>query len=355
TALTDKQAAILKKSARRIVLALDADAAGDLAALRGAEVLEGSMERVSVPILGPRGVLGIERRLDAEIRILALPRGKDPDELLLSDSAAWDALLEDARPVADHFMGVVTGSLDLRSAHGKSEAVRQIAPLVRAIGDAVQRAHYMQKLATLTQSPIGAIEQAVARAPSGAPAPARGRGAQAGATAPEPAPATRELTPEEHLLALLLRYPEAVLLPESPAVTRFTRSENRMITEAVAAYVAALPPAGSGLPLTVDRAGLREAVEPALHEHYDFLLARAETEPYIRPFELGAELVQRTRRLSEYDDRVWVQQCQLLLEEARNNADQETMDRLARALDELRPQLLQYTPARSTVYRDSRD
>ncbi|HEX6606921.1 MAG TPA: DNA primase, partial [Chloroflexia bacterium] len=116
TALTDKQATILKKSARRIVLALDADSAGDLAALKGAEVLEGSMERISVPVLGPRGMLGIERRMDSEIRIMALPRGKDPDELLLQDPAAWDTLLAAAQPVADHFIGVVTGNLDLRTA-----------------------------------------------------------------------------------------------------------------------------------------------------------------------------------------------------------------------------------------------
>jgi hypothetical protein len=121
-------------------------------------------------------------------------------------------------------------------------------------------------------------------------------------------------------------------------------------------YVALLPPPGGGLTLSVDKAALRAAVDPALQDHYDFLLARAETEPYIRPFELATELVQRTRRLSEYDDRVWVQQCQLLLEEARINADKETMDRLALALDQLRPQLNELsTPARSTVYRDSRN
>src|SRR5207245_8620466 len=105
--------------------------------------------------------------LDAEIRIMTLPRGLDPDELLLSDPAAWDRLLADAQPVADHYIDVVTRSLDLHSAHGKSEAVRQIAPLIRALGDPVQRAHYMQKVSTLTQSPLEAIQHAVARAPSG--------------------------------------------------------------------------------------------------------------------------------------------------------------------------------------------
>ena len=169
------------------MLALDADTAGDLAALKGAEVLEGSMDRVSVPILGPRGLIGVERRLDAEIRIMALPRGQDPDELLLSDPAAWDTLLAGAQPVADHYIGVVTRSLDLGTAHGKSEAVRQVAPLIRAIGDPVERAHYMQKVATLTQTPVATIELAVARAAAGGPTPARGARAAAAARPDPPA------------------------------------------------------------------------------------------------------------------------------------------------------------------------
>jgi DNA primase len=355
TALTDKQAAILKKGARRIVLALDADTAGDLAALKGAEVLEGSMERISVPILGPRGLIGVERRLDAEIRIMALPRGQDPDELLLGDAAAWDTLLAGAQPVADHYIGVVTRSLDLGTAHGKSEAVRQVAPLIRAIGDPVERAHYMQKVATLTQTPVATIELAVARAAAGGPTPVRGARAAAAAP-PDLPPPPRDLLPEEHLLALLLRYPEATLLPDAPPPARFTRSENRMIMETVTAYVASLPPAGSLQTVEVDRAALRAAIDSPLQDHYDALLAHADAEPYIYPFHLPRELQARTRRLSAYDDRLWVQQCELLLADARSSGDQDTIAQLARALEQIRPQLMeQYTPARSTVYRDSRD
>ena len=360
TALTDKQAELLKKAARQIVLALDADTAGDLAALKGAEVLEGSMAHVSVPILGPRGLLGVERRMDSEIRIMALPRGQDPDEVLLSDPGAWAALLATAQPVADHFIGVVTRSLDLRTAHGKSEAVRQVASLIRAIGDPVGRAHYIQKVATLTQSPVEAIQHAVARAASGAPAVPRGRGSAAAARSapPAPAPVARELSAEEHLLALVLRYPESALLPEAPAPGRFTRSENRMIMETVAGFTATLVPLEGSPTVEVDKAALRAAVDPALHEHYDLLLAHAEREPYIHPYQWAHELVQRTRRLADYDDRLWVQQCELLLAEARNNGDQDTLAQMAAVLDQMRPQLMQlpsHTPARSTVYRDSRD
>ncbi len=356
TALTDKQADILRKPARDIVLALDADSAGDLAALRGAEVLEGNMERVSVPILGPRGLIGVERRIDSQIRIMALPRGMDPDELLLRDPAAWDRLLAEAQPVADHFINVVARSLDLTTAHGKSEAVRQIAPLVRAIGDPVGRAHYVDKVARLTQTPVAAVEEAVARAGSGSPTAARGTSRKPAVEAPPALPA-RELTPEEQLLALLLRYPEATLQPDTPAPTRFTRSENRLILEAVTAYILSLP-LTPDTPLAVDRAALRAAVDPALLDQYDFLLAEADREPYVRSFMLGGEVAQRSRRLQEYNDRLWLQQYQLLLAETPTEAGEAGIDRItaATALEGIRPQLYeQITPTRSTVFRDSRD
>jgi DNA primase len=356
TALTDRQADLLKKNARRLVLALDADAAGDLAALRGAEVLEGSLDRMSVPILGPRGLIGVERRIDSQIRIMALPRGLDPDELLLQNPAEWDRLLAEALPVADHFIAVVTRTLDLTTAYGKSEAVRQIAPLIRAMGDPVGRAHYIQKVATLTQTPVAAVEQAVARATTGGPAAARGSHRKPADAAPPPAP-TRELTPEEHLLALLLRYPEATLQPDTPTPARLTRSENRLILEAVTRFMLAQAPPVAG-PVEVDRAGLRAALDPVLHQQYDDLLAEAERQPYIYPFALAAEVASRTRRLNEYNDRLWLQQYALTLADGQSEQEENPTDpaSAAQAMEAIRAQLReQTTPARSTVYRDSRD
>jgi DNA primase len=40
TALTDRHAELLKRIAKRVILSLDPDAAGDLAALKGSEVLQ---------------------------------------------------------------------------------------------------------------------------------------------------------------------------------------------------------------------------------------------------------------------------------------------------------------------------
>jgi DNA primase len=311
---------------------------------------------IKLPILGSRGLLNIGRRLDADIRVMTLPRGKDPDELLLSDATTWNRLLEESVPVADHYINVVTGSVDLRSARGKRDAVTQLAPLIRAIGDPVERAHYMQKLATLTQSPLLIIEQAVARARSTAPAaPARGSepphpGAPTSAGSTVPGSATA-LNQEDHLLSLLVRYPQALALPGVPPATRWVRSENRLIAEALEAAGAE---AGDAAPEAVSESA-RTRLDPELQEHFDALLARAEAEPRVQTYKLQTELHRRVQRLDEFNDRLWLQQCEFMIQEAITNGDTDTIQRLLPILDQKRPQFLAYAPAKSTVFRDSRD
>jgi DNA primase len=89
---------MLKRTAKRIILCLDPDTAGDLAALKGSEVLQEHAEKIAIPIRGERGLMGVERRSELEIRIMQLPRGKDPDELLLEPGGPeqWEQLRESA-------------------------------------------------------------------------------------------------------------------------------------------------------------------------------------------------------------------------------------------------------------------
>ena len=78
TALADGHIRLLTNFARRIVLAYDADAAGQAAAERFYEW---------------------ERRFDVDIRVAALPAGADPADLAQRDAAALARAVADARPV----------------------------------------------------------------------------------------------------------------------------------------------------------------------------------------------------------------------------------------------------------------
>ncbi len=107
TALTPDQLRTLKRFSRKIVLALDADAAGDQATLRGLDVAREALDREPDPVFDARGLVRYEGRLDAEIRIVSLPDDKDPDEVALEDPEAWKDLLRTATPVVEYVMDVL--------------------------------------------------------------------------------------------------------------------------------------------------------------------------------------------------------------------------------------------------------
>jgi DNA primase len=151
TALTEAQLRLLKRLTKKFTLALDADAAGDQATLRGLAMARETLDRQIVPVPTPRGLISYEGRLDAEIRIITLPEGKDPDEVIRENPDRWNELVQAALPVVDYYFEALTSDLDLISAKGKSEAVRRLLPIIQEITDSTEQTHYIQKLSRLVR------------------------------------------------------------------------------------------------------------------------------------------------------------------------------------------------------------
>jgi len=147
TALTETQVRLLKRYTRRLILALDPDAAGVQATLRGLEVAREAMDRELTPVFNPRGLVGFERRLGAEIRVLTLPAGHDPDDLIRQDPARWPALVRESLPVVEFVLGQLLRQTDLEDAKGRARVVEAMLPLLRDVGDPVERETYAQKVA----------------------------------------------------------------------------------------------------------------------------------------------------------------------------------------------------------------
>lgn len=201
TALTEAQLRLLKRHARRFILALDADVAGDQATLRGLEVARQVIDREMVPVPTPRGLIRFEERLAADIRIVSLPPGRDPDEVIRDSPAHWAQLIAQARPVMDFYFQALTADLDLATAQGKAETVRRLGPLLLELGDRVQQAHYLQQLARMVQVDERSLWQQIQhRPPQGQPR----RPDRPSRPAQEPAQAPLGL--DGHCLSLLLRY-----------------------------------------------------------------------------------------------------------------------------------------------------
>ncbi|GAF81251.1 unnamed protein product, partial [marine sediment metagenome] len=149
TALSEYHLRMLKRFSKRIVLALDADAAGDKATLRGLEVARQALDREPDPVFDARGLLGSEARLKADIRVTTLPEGLDPDEVVFQDADHWREIVAEARPIVVHVMETLAKEQDIEDAKVKSSIANQVLPLIEDVPDAVEREAYRQRLARL--------------------------------------------------------------------------------------------------------------------------------------------------------------------------------------------------------------
>ncbi len=147
TAVSEYQLRTLKRFSRRIVLAMDADLAGSQATLRGLSVAREALDREPDPVFDARGLVRHEGRLDAEIRVLTLPEGVDPDEVVAENPEEWHALLDQAQTVVEYVLDVMTRERDLDDPKAKAEIARQVLPLIEDVADPVEREAYRQMLA----------------------------------------------------------------------------------------------------------------------------------------------------------------------------------------------------------------
>ena len=237
TSITERQVSLLKKLTRNVILALDADTAGAEAMQRG---------------------VSYENVLEAEVRVVTLPEGKDPDDVIRTDTGMWQKLLADAVPIIDYVTNLVTAKLDLTTARDKSLATEKLLPIIAEIKDPVRQSHYLQKLARLMKISDRSLEAALSRAKSDK--------SKRGIQLSREQAISRAVRPhvsnplEEYCLSLLLQYPDLKRIETALSPEHFDNSENREIFLA--------------LQKTDDVSAIKESLDTALHEYFDSLVSR---------------------------------------------------------------------------------
>ena len=210
TALTEDQLRLVKRFSRRVVLALDADAAGEKATLRGLEVARQALDHSDELAFDARGLLRHEARLEADVRVTTLPEGLDPDDVVLHDPEAWKKIIEDAKPIVVHVMESLAAGHNLDDAKVKSEIAAQVLPLIADVPNSVERDAYRQRLARMLKVDERALQggSAPLQRPRRRSNPAQGTSAPP--AAPETARESLGRRMEGHFLRLLLRQPENI-------------------------------------------------------------------------------------------------------------------------------------------------
>jgi DNA primase len=158
SAITEKHIQQLKKLTKQVTLALDPDAAGVAATEHGIQEAMKAFDRTVVPVPlaargyshhEPRGMIRLEERVDAEINVLQLPVGEDPDEVIQRDFSVWSYAVTHPLPLVDFYFVAKTAGLNLREPAGKAEAAKRLLPVLGTISDRVKRDAYLRKLAMM--------------------------------------------------------------------------------------------------------------------------------------------------------------------------------------------------------------
>lgn len=226
TSLTDAQVRLLKPLTRDIRFALDADTAGQAATRRGIETARAGMGAEPRVQINPRGLIRQQDELAADIRIIELPQGRDPDDLIRSEPHVWAQLVEDAPPFLDWLFERGREAHDLEQPRGRSDFVRELAPLVQAIADPVVRGEYLQRLAALGRVDVGALPRRTSGDSGGRAAPPPGPD-------DEPQPQRRSTdNVQEYLLRLAVSRSEAAAAIEHGALALIDDAEDRAILAA---------------------------------------------------------------------------------------------------------------------------
>ena len=341
TALTESQVGTLRKLTKSFILAMDADAAGEEASLRGLEVAKkqyGIEHRQSAEIKDTYQHIWLKSYVDSNIKVITMPEGQDPDDVIRRDPQHWMQLVEQALPLMDYYFEVVAAGKDLDSAEGKSQLVRELLPLIREMGDGIERAHYLQKLARLIRIDERTLASQMARLRVGAEAPA-----QAPPTGDELLGALRPLAAlENYCLLLLVKAPTLIQEVYDLAPDDFLVVENRSIFYSLVAYLER----EEGF----DIDDFRATLDPFLTQHLDALLEGEAGSPPLADEELAAEVQRAVSRIKDRNSRRELEQLASLLQDARERGDVEEELALRGKVD----LLMQRVKARQSV-RGGRD
>jgi DNA primase len=125
TALSDDQLILLERLSKNVILAFDADRAGITS-----------------------GEKGITRALTRgmDVKVVALPPGKDPADIVRESPQAWKALVRDAKHVIDFFLD------HLALTHSDPRKLRiavstTVIPFLAHIQNRIDRAHFVSRIA----------------------------------------------------------------------------------------------------------------------------------------------------------------------------------------------------------------
>lgn len=126
TALTKEQVNLIKRYSNNISLAFDSDLAGEMAAERG---------------------MKIALQSEMNIKVIEVPKGKDPDGCIRASQSLWEEAATAAKPMLEYYLNKIINNLDLSKIENKRLVVKKSLPIILDIGNKIEQDFWLKKLA----------------------------------------------------------------------------------------------------------------------------------------------------------------------------------------------------------------
>jgi DNA primase len=329
TSLTPKQVSVIKRLTKNIALALDADSAGEQATLRGLEVAREALSRRTDR--RERAWLEGDSRLQGKLKVILMPRGKDPDEVIRENPDDWVRLVNEATPVMEYFFKAAISKHDMGDESEKAAVVDQLLPIIMEIADKAEKELYLKRLSRV----VGVSEKTLVDKAAQLKPTAREKLRTA---VPLPATPISSHPLEEDCLAMLLQFPDLREQGLALSPEHFEGTENREIFIAWSN--------------SADMESLRHSIDTSLHEHLELLVAKA-----LPP----ATERERETALADYTRRLWEERLRrlkaleaVLISEAEGEGDREAINEIQEQVETLLQKALEPTTQLKEVFEKAK-
>jgi len=186
TALTPYQLRVLKRYSNNLLVAFDMDIAGEAATKRGIELAQS---------------------LGFDIRVVRLPYGKDPAEIILENKKEWKAAVKGAVSIFDFYFDSAFGQADSQTPEGRKKILGILLPLIKRIPNKIEQSDWIQKLSKRLRAREEDIREELGKIKSEG-----GISQEDTKESCPPVKKTRKEMLEERLVLLALKFPQDVAI-----------------------------------------------------------------------------------------------------------------------------------------------
>ncbi|MFA6605259.1 MAG: DNA primase [Patescibacteria group bacterium] len=138
TALTTEHIKLIKRYANNVILAFDGDAAGSRASFRS---------------------IALCWQEDLNVKILVLPKAKDPADIIKSNPEEWLKFIKDSIPVMDYYFKRIFQAIDINRADHKKIAVQKLLPIIKYLKTEIEQVHYLKILSDKLNIPYEILKK----------------------------------------------------------------------------------------------------------------------------------------------------------------------------------------------------